>query len=172
MRSVSRHSFTHHGKVGLGSFALNDAVNSEGDVRCGKRIAISELHVVANDECPGKTVVRAEIVGREVVLEFQILVGRNKRRLNKGLMDMLAATPRTQRVETGGRLAASVHGHDNLVGSRSAFAALRRRPARACRKHTTKRCDGSAARGQLQKIAPFAHCNALLVYRHFRFLPF
>ena len=86
-------------------------------------------------------------------------------------MDMLAATPRAQRVETSGGLAAGIHGNDNLVGSRSAFAALRRRPARACREHAAKRCDGSAARGQLQKIAPFAHCNVLLAYRHFRFLP-
>ena len=171
MRGIGGHGLAHHREVGLGSLSLNDAIDGEGDVRCGKRIAIGELHVVANGERPGETIIRAEIIGRKVVLELQVLVGRNKRRLNKGLMDMLAATPRAQRVETSGGLAAGIHGNDNLVGSRSAFAALRRRPARACREHAAKRCDGSAARGQLQKIAPFAHCNALLVYRHFRFLP-
>ena len=105
-----------HGEVGFGGGAVDDAVDGEGDVAGGEGLAVGELDVVADGERPGQAVLGALIGGGEVVLELEVEVGRDERRLDERLMHMLAAAPAYERVEAGGRFGAGGHGEDDLRG--------------------------------------------------------
>ena len=129
-----------HGEVGLGGGAVDDAVDGEGDVAGGEGLAVGELDVVADGERPGQTVRGALIGGGEVVLELEVEVGGDERRLNEGLMHVLATAPAHERVETGRRFGAGGHGKDDLRGgvafclgwTRSRKAVARRERGCAC----------------------------------------
>ena len=139
---VDDNGLIDHGEVGLGGSAVDDAVDGEGDVAGGEGLAVGELDVVADSERPGQAVLGALIGGGEVVLELEVEVGGDERRLNERLMHVLAAAPAHERVEAGGRLGAGGHGEGDLRGSvafglgrtRSREAVARRECGRACNK--------------------------------------
>ena len=155
MRVVGRRSLFDHGKVGLGRLGFDDAVNSERYVGCGQRLSVGELCVVANGEIPGHSIVCAVIFRSKVVDELEIGVRGDEGGLDQGLMHMLAAAPRHEGVEAGGRFAVHVHGNDDLVlrlgiTCRRAFVGTL---APACGKHAGA-CDARASGGdQLRKTA-------------------
>ena len=137
---VDDNGLVDHGEVGLGGGAVDDAVDGEGHVAGGEGLAVGELDVVADGERPGQAVLGALIGGGEVVLELEVEVGGDERRLDERLMHVLAAAPAHKWVEAGGRLRAGGHGEDDLRGgvalclswTRSRKAVARRERGCAC----------------------------------------
>ena len=106
----------HHGQIALAGLAVRNAVDRVGHIMRRERLAVGELRVRANGERPREAVVTTGVCRREVVFEAHVGRRGQKRGLDKRLMNMLAAAPGDERVETSSRLAARRHGDRYLRG--------------------------------------------------------
>ena len=111
---AGRHGFVDHGQVGFGGRRGQDAVDGEGHVGGGQRLAVGEHGVLAKRERPGEAILAAGIAGGQVVGEAHVGVGDDERRLDERLVHVLTAAPRHERIEARRRLGAGGHGHDDL----------------------------------------------------------
>ena len=94
-------SLFDHREVALRGLGIQNAVKSEGDIFGGKGLAVGELDIVTNDERPDQAILRALVVGGEIVLEAHVDRRGQKSGLDKRFMHVLAATPRNKGVEAG-----------------------------------------------------------------------
>ena len=172
-RVVRGHGLLHHGQVALGRLGVPDAVEGEGHVARRERLAVGELHVVADGERPRQAVGR-RLVGRgQVVLEAQLGGGGDQRGLDERLVHVLAAAPRHQGVEAGRRLRSRRHGHDHLLGRVGARrdALLRFRVALACvaigarRQQAAQRQRRRARARQLRELPSSDRSHGILPVR-------
>ena len=113
---VERHGLGHHGQIDLGRRGVFDAVDGEGHVFGGQRLAVGELDVGADLERPHHAVLAAFVGRCQVVMQAHVGVGLDQRRLDERLVHVLAAAPCDERVEARLGLGVRGHGHDHLLG--------------------------------------------------------